>query len=145
MTLKLQVKKLHPDARLPTRGSADAAGLDLYSIEDVIVGPGEVRVVDTGIAICLPSGHEGQVRPRSGLAAKHGIGIVNSPGTIDADYRGPVKVILINHASDATFGIRSGDRIAQLVVVPVPAVEPVEVQELDGTARGSGGFGSSGR
>jgi dUTP pyrophosphatase len=117
--------------------------MDLRADEDFELAPGERRVVPTGLAIELPDGFEGQVRPRSGLAARHGVGMVNAPGTIDADYRGEVCVILVNHGA-APFAARRGERIAQLVVAPVARVEVVEVQELTDTTRGEGGFGSTG-
>ena len=133
---------------LPRQQTAGAAGLDLCAAlpldETLTIGPGRRAMVPCGFAIALPEGFEAQVRPRSGLAAKHGVTVLNSPGTIDADYRGEVKVILVN-LGDETFEIRRGDRIAQLVVAPVSAVEFREVEVLEGTARGSGGFGSTGR
>ena len=129
---------------LPGYASAGAAGLDLRADEACTLLPGERRLVPTGIAVELPPGHEGQVRPRSGLAARHGIGMVNAPGTIDADYRGEVGVLLVN-LGQAPFEVRRGDRVAQLVVAPVTrvAVEPVE--SLSDSERGAGGFGSTGR
>jgi dUTP pyrophosphatase len=133
---------------LPRQHSSGAAGVDLCAAlpadETLTIGPGRRAMVPCGFAIALPEGFEAQVRPRSGLAAKHGVTVLNSPGTIDADYRGEVKVILVN-LGDETFEIRRGDRIAQLVVAPVSAVEFREVEVLEGTARGSGGFGSTGR
>jgi len=131
---------------LPHFASALAAGADLRAAvpEDVVLQPGERRLIPTGFAMALPAGFEAQVRPRSGLALKHGISVLNSPGTIDADYRGEVGVILINHGADA-FHIQRGDRIAQMVVAAVADIILTEVQELDDTARGSGGFGSSGK
>jgi len=133
---------------LPQQHSSGAAGVDLCAAlpadETLTIGPGRRAMVPCGFAIALPEGFEAQVRPRSGLAAKHGVTVLNSPGTIDADYRGEVKVILVN-LGDETFEIRRGDRIAQLVVAPVSAVEFREVEVLEGTARGSGGFGSTGR
>ncbi|HWV01124.1 MAG TPA: dUTP diphosphatase [Devosia sp.] len=133
---------------LPQQHSSGAAGVDLCAAlpadETLTIGPGRRAMVPCGFAIALPEGFEAQVRPRSGLAAKHGVTVLNSPGTIDADYRGEVKVILVN-LGDETFEIRRGDRIAQLVVAPVSAVEFREIEVLEGTARGSGGFGSTGR
>jgi len=131
---------------LPHFASAQAAGADLRAAVDgeVVLHPGEYRLIPTGFAMALPAGYEAQVRPRSGLALKHGITVLNSPGTVDADYRGEVGVILINH-SDTDFHILRGDRIAQMVIATVPAVEFVTVEALDDTERGSGGFGSSGR
>lgn len=126
--------------------TTSAAGMDLYAdLEDeILLSPGMRTVVPTGIAIAVPEGYEAQIRPRSGLALNHGVTLVNSPGTIDADYRGEIGIILINHGS-APFVIRSGERIAQMIVAPVVRAELVEVEELDDTRRGSGGFGHTGR
>ena len=123
-----------------------AAGMDLYAelAEELVLGPGERALVGTGIAIALPEGYEAQVRPRSGLALKHGITMLNTPGTIDADYRGEIGVIVINHGREP-FVIRHGERIAQLVVAPVVRATLVVVDELDSTSRGAGGFGHTGR
>jgi dUTP pyrophosphatase len=129
---------------LPAYETEHAAGMDLRAAEDVILPPGGRAMVATGFAIALPQGFEAQVRPRSGLAAKHGVTLLNSPGTIDADYRGEIKVILINHG-EAAFAVKRGDRIAQMVVAPVTRVVLKESSELSGTGRGSGGFGSTGR
>jgi len=133
---------------LPTRQTPDAAGLDLVAAvpegEPLVIAPGARAAVPTGLALALPSGFEGQVRPRSGLAFKHGVTVANAPGTIDADYRGEVKVLLVNHGEEP-FTIRRGDRIAQLVVAPVVAARLVAVTTLDETSRGAGGFGSTGR
>ncbi|MGE3829733.1 MAG: dUTP diphosphatase [Parvibaculaceae bacterium] len=129
---------------LPSYASADAAGLDLRAAEAATLAPGARALVATGFAIALPQGFEAQVRPRSGLAAKHGVTVLNSPGTIDADYRGEVKVILINLGPEP-FTIARGDRIAQMVVAPVTRVSLTEVAALDDTARGTGGFGSTGK
>ena len=128
---------------LPAYESEHAAGMDLRAAEDAILPPGGRALVATGFAIALPHGFEAQVRPRSGLAAKHGVTLLNSPGTIDADYRGEIKVILVNHGREA-FAVKRGDRIAQLVVAPVTRVVLKETLELSGTARGQGGFGSTG-
>jgi dUTP pyrophosphatase len=132
---------------LPTYETAGAAGCDLRAAvpegAPIVLNPGERAMVPTGLSIALPDGWEAQVRPRSGLAAKFGISCVNSPGTIDADYRGEVKVILINHGTDE-FIIRRGDRIAQMVIAPVWQASFVEAATLDETARGAGGFGSTG-
>jgi dUTP pyrophosphatase len=128
---------------LPARATAGAAGADLVSAEETTIAPGQVHAVATGIAIAIPEGYEGQVRPRSGLALKHGVTVLNAPGTIDADYRGEVKVILINHGREP-FRIARGDRIAQLVVAPVTSTRFDRVEALIDTARGSGGFGSTG-
>lgn len=144
----LQVKKLHPDAIVPTRGTPFAAGLDLYAPEDGRIAVGMTEIVPTGIAIALPSGYEGQVRPRSGLAAKFGVSVTNSPGTIDEDYRGEVKVLLVNHGTGCYVGAfewKKGDRIAQLVITKANYFDAVEVEELDITLRGDKGFGSTGK
>ena len=134
------------DLPLPAYQSEDAAGLDLLAaIEEAIVLPPLGRaLVPTGLAMALPSGYEAQVRPRSGLAAKHGVTVLNSPGTIDADYRGEVKVILVN-LSDTPFTIGRGERIAQMVIAQVSRARLVETEALDATVRGAGGFGSTGR
>lgn len=128
---------------LPGYASAGAAGMDVVAAEDVTIGPAGRHAVATGFAVAIPAGFEIQVRPRSGLALKHGITVANAPGTIDADYRGEVKVILINHGV-APFAILRGDRIAQLVLAPVSQASWLEVSELDETTRGAGGFGSTG-
>lgn len=143
--MELKVTKLHASAVIPTRGHPGDAGLDLYSIEKAHIGPGERWGVGTGIAIEIPEGHAGLVLPRSGLAREHGISLVNSPGLIDAGYRGEVRVLLLNTDPAETVRIEAGTRIAQLVVTPVALPEPVEVAELSETARGAGGFGSTGR
>lgn len=134
------------DLSLPAYQSEDAAGLDLVAaVEEPLTLPPLGRaLVPTGFAMALPSGYEAQVRPRSGLAAKHGVTVLNSPGTVDADYRGEVKVILIN-LSDRPFTIARGERIAQMVIAPVSRVRLVETETLDATGRGAGGFGSTGR
>lgn len=133
---------------LPRQQSAGAAGVDLLAAlgisEVVTMAPGARAIVPCGFAMALPTGYEAQVRPRSGLAAKHGVTVLNAPGTIDADYRGEIKVILVNHG-EADFAIKRGDRIAQMVVAPVSAVSFSERETLDDTERGSGGFGSTGR
>ena len=131
---------------LPAYQSEDAAGLDLVAAveEPLILQPLGRALVPTGLAMALPSGYEAQVRPRSGLAAKHGVTVLNSPGTVDADYRGEVKVILVN-LSDTPFTISRGERIAQMVIAPVSRVRLVETEALDMTNRGAGGFGSTGR
>lgn len=129
---------------LPAYETNHAAGMDLRAAEDAILPPGARAMVATGFAIALPEGFEAQVRPRSGLAAKHGVTLLNSPGTIDADYRGEIKVILINLGAEA-FAVKRGDRIAQMVIAPVTRAVLEERPELSGTGRGSGGFGSTGR
>lgn len=142
--MQISVLKLDGELPTPTRAYPGDAGLDLYAREPVRLEPGERTVVATGIAVAIPRGHAGLVVPRSGLAARSGIGVVNAPGLIDAGYRGEVKVILVNHGSDRV-EIARAERIAQLLVVPAPEVELVEVEQLEESERGSGGFGSSGR
>jgi dUTP pyrophosphatase len=132
------------DLPLPTYATEGAAGLDIVSAEDVTLEPGQRHAIATGFAIAIPEGYEVQVRPRSGLALKHGITCLNTPGTIDHDYRGEVKVILANLGSEA-FEVRRGERIAQLVPAPVLKATFAEIAELGETGRGSGGFGSTGR
>lgn len=141
----VEIKRLpnNEDLPLPTYETAGAAGMDLRAAEDVTLKPGARHLVPTGLSIALPEGFEAQVRPRSGLAVKHGVSVLNSPGTIDCDYRGEVKVPLINHGKD-DFVITRGDRIAQMVVAPVTRISWAESEQLDKTVRGSGGFGSSG-
>jgi len=128
---------------LPAYATEGAAGMDVVSAEDVTIQPGARHPVATGLALAIPAGYEIQVRPRSGLAFKHGITVPNTPGTIDSDYRGELKVLLINHGSEP-FTIARGDRVAQLVLAPVVQASWREVEELDETARGAGGFGSTG-
>lgn len=147
MTPKLKITRLpHSEGlELPAYQSTEAAGLDLRAAnrDAITLKSGQRTMVPTGLSIALPSGHEGQVRPRSGLAAKHGVTVLNTPGTVDADYRGEVKVILIN-LGEEPFVIERGMRIAQMVVAPVTQVQIEEVKELETTERGAGGFGSSG-
>ena len=140
----LRVQRLDPAAKLPVRAHDDDAGYDLHALESARLAPGERATIRTGIAIELPPGHGGLVLPRSGLAARHGIALVNAPGLIDAGYRGELKVLLLNTDRSATFDVAAGDRIAQLVVVSVAAPDVVEADDLAATARGGGGFGSSG-
>jgi dUTP pyrophosphatase len=130
---------------LPAYATEHAAGLDLCAAvnEDIVIAPGKRALVPTGMALALPEGYEAQIRPRSGLALKHGITVLNSPGTIDADYRGEVQVILINHG-DGPFTVSRGMRIAQMVIAPYQRIEWIKVIELPDTARGTGGFGSTG-
>lgn len=128
---------------LPAYASAGAAGMDVLAAEELTLAPGARHAVATGLALAIPAGFEIQVRPRSGLALKHGISLPNTPGTIDSDYRGELKIILINHGAEP-FAIRRGDRVAQLVLAPVVQVAWDEVETLDDTARGVGGFGSTG-
>jgi dUTP pyrophosphatase len=141
--IELPILRLRDDAVVPARAYAADAGLDLAACERVELGPGERATVGTGLAVAIPDGHAGFVQPRSGLAAKHGITIVNTPGLVDPGYRGELRVILLNTDADQTFVVEPGMRIAQLVVVPVPDVELVEVDELPATERGVRGFGSS--
>ncbi len=140
----LRVRRLHPDAALPTRAYEGDAGLDLRALEALTLEPGERASVRTGIAVEIPHGQAGLVLARSGLAARHGIALVNAPGLIDAGYRGEIQVLLLNTDRRTAFSIRPGDRIAQLVLVRVEAPEVAEVQELALSERGPGGFGSSG-
>ena len=142
--MKLKIKKLNPKAIIPAYQTKGAAGFDLHSIEDVILKPGERKLIGTGLAFEIEYGYEVQIRPRSGLAFKHGITVLNSPGTIDSDYRGEIKVLLINHSNEE-FEIKKGDRIAQAIVAPVIQAEIIEVEELSETKRGEGGFGSTGK
>lgn len=143
--ISIRVRRLAhgADLPLPAYATAGAAGMDVVSAEDMDLLPGQRHAVATGLSIAIPDGYEVQVRPRSGLALKHGITMPNTPGTIDSDYRGELKVILINHG-DQPFPIRRGDRIAQLVASPVQRADFIEVDDLDETARGAGGFGSTG-
>ena len=126
---ELRVRRIHPDAQMPAGAYPGDAGLDLASVEDVVLGPGERRTVATGLAVAIPPGHGGFVQPRSGLAARHGITVVNSPGLIDSGYRGELKVVLLNTDAAEPFHVRPGDRIAQLVVLALPQVEVIEASE----------------
>lgn len=139
----IKVKKLEPEARIPTYKTAGASGVDLHAIEDIVIAPKEHKLIHTGISIEIPKGYEGQIRPRSGLASKHGIGILNSPGTIDADYRGELKVVLFNFGNKP-FRVCKNDRIAQLVFSKSVRVTLKEVQTLTPTERETKGFGSTG-
>ena len=141
----VRVKRLeHGEGlELPRYATSGAAGMDILSAEDVVLEPGMRHPVATGLSVAIPEGYEIQVRPRSGLALKHGVSVPNTPGTIDSDYRGELKVIMINHGSEP-FAIHRGDRVAQLVLAPVTQAAWVEVEELDETERGAGGFGSTG-
>jgi dUTP pyrophosphatase len=143
--VELPVAKLNDAAVLPTRAHEGDAGLDLYACEAAHIGPGERWSVGTGVAVEIPDGHAGLVLPRSGLAKKHGIALVNAPGLIDSGYRGEIRVLLLNTDPAETFRVEPGDRIAQLVVSPVAIAEPVETAALAESSRGDGGFGSSGR
>jgi dUTP pyrophosphatase len=141
--VEVQFRKLRDDAVVPTRAYDGDAGLDLASCERVALAPGERATVGTGLAVAVPDGYAGFVQPRSGLASRHGITIVNAPGLVDSGYRGEVRVVLLNTDARESFVIEPGMRIAQLVVLPVPSAEPVEVEELAETERGVRGFGSS--
>jgi dUTP pyrophosphatase len=141
--MQLKVKKLNPAAILPSYARDGDAGLDLFALKSLVIEPGQSALVPTGIAIELPAGTEAQVRPRSGLALKHGLTVLNTPGTVDEGYRGEVVVILINHSQNA-FAVDAGMKIAQMVVSPRIQVTVVEVAELSDTQRGAGGFGSTG-
>lgn len=150
--LTVRFKKLDPRAVLPAYAEPEAAGMDIAALlvdDPMFPGehtlfPGDTAAIPTGIAIEIPRGYQGEVRPRSGLALKHGITVLNSPGTIDSSYRGEIKVILHNAGSEP-YTVKTGDRIAQLVIMPVMQVRAIEVDELADTARGTGGFGSTGR
>ncbi|MGC9367416.1 MAG: dUTP diphosphatase [bacterium] len=141
--MKIKVKKIFPQAELPEYKSKNAAGADLKSSEHVDLEPGQRHAVRTGLAIEIPPGYQGEVRPRSGLCLKHGLMVMNAPGTIDADYRGEVKVILYN-ASSTKFSIKPGDRIAQLIISPAVQAEFTYSENLSDTTRGAGGFGHTG-
>ena len=143
--IKIQIKKLSNSISNPKYETSGSSGMDIaaYIEDDMIIHPGEKSLVPTGLSIAIPRGYEIQIRPRSGLAAKKNITVLNTPGTIDADYRGEIKVILINFGKEK-FIIKNGDRIAQMVVAPVVQADLEEVKELSGTERGSGGFGSTG-
>src|SRR6266487_4551486 len=138
------IQRLNPDLPLPTYAHPGDAGADLVAADDVELGPGERALVPTGLAIALPPGYAGFVHPRSGLAARHGVTLVNAPGTIDAGYRGEIKVTLLNTDAHRPVSFQRGDRIAQLVIQQVPRVVLHEVESLPGSARGDGGFGSTG-
>ncbi|HEY6731323.1 MAG TPA: dUTP diphosphatase [Solirubrobacterales bacterium] len=143
--MELPVAKLTEEARLPTRAHEGDAGLDLYACEAAHIGPGERWSIGTGVAVEIPAGHAGLVLPRSGLAREHGIALVNAPGLIDSGYRGELRVLLLNTDPADTFRVEPGDRIAQLLLTPIVTPQPVEATALSETARGEGGFGSSGR
>jgi dUTP diphosphatase len=142
--MQIAVKRLDPDLPLPGYARASDAGLDLRSSERVVIEPGERALVGTGVAVAIPPGFAGLVVPRSGLALRHGVTVLNAPGLIDAGYRGEVKVLLVNHDRKAPVILERGERIAQLVVQAVAAVDLVEVPELSASERGAGGFGSTG-
>jgi dUTP pyrophosphatase len=141
--IELKVMRVRADARVPARAYAGDAGLDLASCGPIRLAPGERAIVPTGLAVAIPHGYAGFVQPRSGLAASHGVAIVNSPGLIDSGYRGEIQVVLLNTDRDRTFTAEAGERIAQLVVLPVPDVNVREVDDLPPSERGARGFGSS--
>ena len=141
--IELPIRRLRADAVVPKRAYAGDAGLDLASCERVELGPGERATVGTGLAIAIPDGYAGFVQPRSGLAARHGLTIVNTPGLVDSGYRGELRVVLLNTDASEPFVVEPGMRIAQLVVLQVPGIDPVEVDELPESERGVRGFGSS--
>jgi dUTP pyrophosphatase len=148
VTVQVKIRRVREEdgIHLPAYMTPHAAGLDLHAVVEkkIVLNPGERALIPTGIAISLPDGYEAQIRPRSGLAIKHGITLVNSPGTIDPDYRGEISVIVINHG-DEPFTIKRGERIAQMVIAPFVRAVLEEVDELDATLRGHGGFGHTGR
>jgi len=144
VTVRLEVKKVRDSAVVPARAYAGDAGMDLAACERVELAPGARALVPTGLAVAIPDGYAGYVQPRSGLAAKHGISIVNTPGLVDSGYRGELLVNLVNHDDEQPFVVEPGMRIAQLVILQVPPVELVEVDELPESERGADGFGSSG-
>jgi dUTP pyrophosphatase len=142
--IELVVRRLRDDAVLPEHAYPGDAGLDLAACEQVVIAPGARAVVSTGLAVAIPVGHAGLVTPRSGLAVRHGLGMVNAPGLIDSGYRGELRVVLLNTDRETPFTVESGMRVAQLVVIPVPELTLVEVEDLPETERGVAGFGSSG-
>jgi dUTP pyrophosphatase len=145
MSVQVLIKRLDPDVPLPNYAKGGDAGADIVSAIDITLAPGERALVPTGISIALPDGYVALVHPRSGLAIKHGVTMVNSPGTVDAGYRGELKLILINHDPKESVSFKRGDRVAQLVIQQVERVKFVEVEELPGSGRGTDGFGSTGR
>jgi len=144
-SVEVLITRLDPDLPLPRYAKGGDAGADIVSRIDITLAPGERALVPTGIAIALPDGYVALVHPRSGLAIKHGVTMVNAPGTVDAGYRGELQIILINHDKSESFSFKRGDRIAQLVIQKVERAEFVEVRDLPGSGRGTGGFGSTGR
>ena len=145
MSVKVLIKRLDPGVPLPTYAKGGDAGADIVSAVDITLAPGERALVPTGISIALPDGYVALVHPRSGLAIKHGVTMVNAPGTVDAGYRGELKLILINHDPSESVSFKRGDRVAQLVIQQVERAEFIEVQDLPGSGRGTDGFGSTGR
>ena len=144
-SVQVLITRLDPDLPLPRYAKGGDAGADIVSRTDITLAPGERALVPTGIAIALPDGYVALVHPRSGLAIKHGVTMVNAPGTVDAGYRGELQIILINHDRNEAVSFKRGDRIAQLVIQKVERAEFVEVHDLPGSGRGTGGFGSTGR
>jgi dUTP pyrophosphatase len=144
-SVEVLITRLDPDLPLPRYAKGGDAGADIVSRIDISLAPGERAIVPTGIAIALPDGYVALVHPRSGLAIKHGVTMVNAPGTVDAGYRGELQIILINHDKNESVSFKRGDRIAQLVIQKVERAEFVEVRDLPGSGRGTGGFGSTGR
>lgn len=144
-SVQVLITRLDPEVPLPRYAKGGDAGADIVSRMDITLAPGERALVPTGIAIALPDGYVALVHPRSGLAIKHGVTMVNSPGTVDAGYRGELQIILINHDKSEAVSFKRGDRIAQLVIQKVERAEFIEVEDLPGSGRGSGGFGSTGR
>ena len=144
--IKVQIKKLDPKAKIPEYKTEGASGVDIMALLEnkITLDPGESKIIPTGLSIAFPDDLEVQIRPRSGLAAKSNISVLNTPGTIDSDYRGEIKIILVNHGNEK-FDIKNGDRIAQMVLMPVLKFKFEEVSKLDDTIRGSGGFGSTGK
>jgi len=140
----MSIRRLEKDLPLPAYAHAGDAGMDLYAAQDVTLAPGERALVSTGIAVAIPEGFAGFVQPRSGLAIRHGLGLVNTPGLIDSHYRGEIKIIAINLDPATPISISRGDKVAQFVIQPVVQADLVEVDELDSTVRGEGGFGSTG-
>ena len=145
MSVKVLIKRLDPGVPLPRYAKGGDAGADIVSAVDITLAPGERALVPTGISIALPDGYVALVHPRSGLAIKHGLTMVNAPGTVDAGYRGELKLILINHDRSESVSFKRGDRVAQIVIQEVERAEFIEVQELPGSGRGTDGFGSTGR
>lgn len=141
--MTLRFRRVHPDAVLPAYAHPSDAGMDVRSVDELTIAPGRRALVHTGLVMMLPPGYEAQVRPRSGLALKSGVTVLNTPGTIDSGYRGEVGVILANFG-EADFQVKTGDKIAQIVVAPVTQAEIVETEDVDETDRGAGGFGSTG-
>ena len=143
--VEIEIQKIHPDAKLPAYAHRGDAGVDLYSVVDRVLRPGERALIPTGLKMAIPEGYEGQVRPKSGLALKHGISVLNTPGTVDAPYRGEVGVILINLDPKTPYEIKKGEKVAQMVFARVEHASFAETPELAVTTRGEGGFGSTGK